>query len=86
MPITVTTIIKRSWDILTEEQREKAINEIISFFRSERNEEIGVIATGNILDMFLQTTGIDLYNKGIDDSNDFLKCGMKKAKWIWRQS
>lgn len=67
------TAIKRSWDILTEEQREKAINEIISFFSSEKNEEIGVIAAGNILDVFLQTAGIDIYNQGIDDSKDFLK-------------
>lgn len=67
------TNIKRSWDILTEEEKTKAIDEIISFFRNERGEEIGVIAAGNILDMFLEKVGMQLYNQGVDDTKDFLK-------------
>jgi len=65
--------IKRSWDILSETQRKTAIDEIISFFSNERNEQIGVIAAGNMLDMFLEQIGMELYNKGIDDTKDFVK-------------
>jgi uncharacterized protein (DUF2164 family) len=67
------TQVKRSWDILTEQERKTAIEEIISFFYSERNEEIGVIAAENILDFFLQQVGTQLYNKGVDDTKDFVK-------------
>jgi uncharacterized protein (DUF2164 family) len=67
------TNVKRSWEILDENEKSAAINEIISFFRNERGEEIGVIAAGNILDLFLQKVGLTLYNKGVDDAKDFLK-------------
>ncbi len=67
------TNIKRSWDILDEKEKANAIDEIISFFRNERDEEIGVIAAGNILDIFLEKVGMQLYNKGVDDTKEFLK-------------
>jgi uncharacterized protein (DUF2164 family) len=67
------TKIKKSWDILGDDQRREAIDRMISFFRSERSEEIGVLAAENILDMFLQDLGVQLYNKGIDDTKDFIK-------------
>lgn len=67
------TQVKRSWDILTDEQRKKAIDDIISFFYSERNEEIGVIAAGNLLDMFQQQIGVQLYNKGVEDAKEYVK-------------
>lgn len=67
------TQVKRSWDLLTDDQRKNAIDEIISFFFSERGEEIGVIAAGNLLDMFQQQAGVQLYNQGVDDTKDFIK-------------
>jgi uncharacterized protein (DUF2164 family) len=67
------TNIKRSWDILSDDERGKAINELIAFFSMERNEKIGIIAAGYILDIFLQTTGVTLYNKGIDAANNYTK-------------
>lgn len=67
------TQVKRSWDILTEQQRKTAIDEIISFFRSERGEDIGILAAENFLDMFQQQIGVHLYNKGVDDTKEFVK-------------
>ena len=67
------TQIKRSWDILTDDQRKLAIEEIINFFSSERNEVIGIIAAGNILDRFLQTAGTHIYNKAIEETQVFIK-------------
>lgn len=67
------TDVKRSWDILDADQRRDAIQHIINYFYSERGEEIGVIAAGNILDMLLQDIGKYLYNKGVEDTKDFIK-------------
>ena len=46
------TDIKRSWDFISEESREKYIKEIINFFQTERSEEVGVIAAGELLIYF----------------------------------
>ncbi|MFC1856193.1 DUF2164 family protein [Thermodesulfobacteriota bacterium] len=66
------TKTKRSWDLISQEKRRDSIKDIIDFFMTERDEEIGVIAAENILDHFLQGIGLDLYNKGIEDSKNFL--------------
>ena len=63
--------VKRSWDILSKEERKKAIVEITSFFLDERGEEIGIIAAENILDMFLKSSAEYIYNKGVRDAKDF---------------
>ncbi len=59
--------IKRGWDFISEEYREKYIKEIIDYFQDERNEEVGVIAAGEILDFFLREVGKDIYNGAIED-------------------
>lgn len=65
--------IKRSWDFISEESREKYVKEIISFFQNERSEEIGVIAAGELLDLFLREVGKDIYNGAIEDSRKLSK-------------
>lgn len=65
--------VTRSWDMLTPEQRKLAIADIISFFSSERGEEIGVIAAEHVLDSVLQSAAQHIYNKGIDDAKDLLQ-------------
>lgn len=65
--------IKRDWDILSDEKRKHAIDEIIGYFATERGEEIGVIAAGELLDMFLRTTGGAIYNHALDDLHPLLE-------------
>jgi len=65
--------IKRNWDLISDEKRKQCIQGLIDFFKTERDEEIGLIAAENILNHFLQDIGIQLYNKGIEDSTTFLK-------------
>lgn len=65
--------VKRKWDLLTTEKRNGGIKEIISHFKIEKNEDIGVIAAGDFLDFFLQLIGEDIYNKGVRDSKAILK-------------
>ena len=65
--------VKRKWDILSKEKRKSILEETITFFKEERDEEIGIIAAEKILDLFLQTLGGDIYNKGIEDSKNLVK-------------
>jgi uncharacterized protein (DUF2164 family) len=65
--------IKRNWDVLSTEERQTAINEIIGYFATERNEEIGVIAAGDLLDLFLRTTSGAIYNHTLDDAKPLLE-------------
>ncbi len=67
------TEIKRKWDILSDEERKAAIDEIISYFATERNEEIGVIAASDLLDLFLRTTSGAIYNHALDDLRPLLE-------------
>ena len=65
--------IKRKGDLLSKEKKRAVINEIITFFKTERQEDIGIVAAEEILDFFLENTGLELYNKGVEDARDFLK-------------
>lgn len=64
---------KNKFDFESDEQKAKYINEIIGFFQSERNEEIGYIAAENVLDFFLQTMGNEIYKKAVKDCKKVLK-------------
>lgn len=63
----------RKWGVLSDEKRRSIINEIIAFYKAERNEDIGVIAAGVILDFFLQNIGLSIYNQGVIDAKTVLK-------------
>jgi len=65
--------IKRKWDLLPKAKRKSLIEEIITFFKQERDEKLGVIAAEDILDFFLQNMAEDIYNKGVEDSKELLK-------------
>jgi len=65
--------IKRKWDLLTKERREALIKEIITYFKTEKDQEIGVLVAEDYLDFFLQALGKDIYNKAIDDSKTTIK-------------
>jgi uncharacterized protein (DUF2164 family) len=65
--------VKRNWDLLTDEERKKYIDELIEFVHNERNEKIGIIYAEILLNHFLQNVGLELYNKGIEESIEYLK-------------
>lgn len=72
--------IKRKWDILGKEKRESLIKEIITYFKLEQNQKIGILAAENILDFFLQAFGEDIYNKAIDDSKKTVREGFENLE------
>lgn len=53
---------------LTKEEKEQMIEEIKYYFSEERDEELGIIASENLLDFFLNTMGKYVYNKALDDT------------------
>lgn len=73
--------IKRSWERLTDEEKEAAKQELIFFFENERDEKIGVIAAGEILNFFLESVGGKIYNKGITDAKKALEHRMEELNY-----
>lgn len=64
---------KRSWDMLSEERRRECEQAIIDVLGREYDVEIGIIAAGGILDLVLQTAGVDAYNKGVEDAREAVR-------------
>jgi len=58
---------------VTKERRREMIAEIKNFFSKEREEEIGDLAAGIILDFILEKLAPELYNQGVDDSYRYIK-------------
>lgn len=66
--------VKRKWDgLLTKGKRDDCIGKIITFFKNEREEEIGMIAAEDVLDCILKEIGESIYNKGINDAKSLIK-------------
>lgn len=66
-------IVKRDWDVLSDDERRFVTSEIIGYFETERNEKIGVVAAGQLLDFFLRTSGPAVYNRALDDTKVLLE-------------
>lgn len=65
---------KRKFDrLLTSEQRQSSINEIIAFLKTEHDLELGYIGAEDLLDLFLQKTGEEIYKKGVEDAKNLVK-------------
>ena len=58
---------------LTKERREEMVSEIQNYFLKERDEEIGNLAAGLILDFIMEKIAPEFYNQGVFDSHQFMK-------------
>jgi uncharacterized protein (DUF2164 family) len=65
--------IKRDWDPLSKERRAGLLREIITYFKTSHDQDIGMLAAEDILDFFLQSIGNDLYRKAIHDTRNVVK-------------
>jgi len=70
--ITMTDV-KRSWDVLSAEERQAALTALIDYFATERDEKLGIIAAEELLDVFLQQVGTTVYNHGVDAATQLFK-------------
>lgn len=57
---------------LTEEQKKLLTAEIKAFFLTEREEVIGDLAAGLILDFIAERIGTEFYNQGVSDSYKYM--------------
>lgn len=53
---------------LSMEDKKRLLGEIKEYFSKEREEDIGIIASENLLEFFLNTMGKYIYNKALDDT------------------
>ncbi|WP_330404425.1 DUF2164 domain-containing protein [Vallitalea okinawensis] len=53
---------------LQQEERIKLLREIQTFFEQERDDEIGTMEAGKVLDFFLDNLATSIYNKSLDDA------------------
>lgn len=58
--------VRTSW--LTPEKKRAAVEAIIAYYQRERGEQIGVIASEEILELVLELVGKDIYNNGVDET------------------
>ncbi len=65
--------IKRKWDVSSNEVKKTCIEAIIGHYRETFDQEIGIIAAEEVLDIIAQHIGPDLYNKGVKDSKKKLQ-------------
>ena len=55
---------------LSKEDRQQAIASIERYFREERDEKIGNLAAGALLNFFLEEIGPSAYNRGVADTQE----------------
>ncbi|HEY5562306.1 MAG TPA: DUF2164 domain-containing protein [Clostridiaceae bacterium] len=57
---------------LTKEKRHEMIASIKTYFLIEREEELGGLAAGLILDFFIKEIAVEIYNQGVFDSYRYM--------------
>jgi uncharacterized protein (DUF2164 family) len=58
---------------LTKERKDLMISEIKNFFSKEREEIIGELAAGLILDFILEKIAPEFYNQGVYDAHKYME-------------
>ncbi|HNU35856.1 MAG TPA: DUF2164 domain-containing protein [Methanomassiliicoccales archaeon] len=54
--------------VLEKEKREEMVKAIVHYFKSERDEDIGQLAAGMVLDFVIDRLAPEFYNQGVLDS------------------
>jgi len=57
---------------LNKEKREEMVSKIKNYFLEEREEELGDLACGMILDFIIEELSSEFYNQGVYDSYKFM--------------
>lgn len=53
---------------LTSEEKNQLLQEIVYYFETEREEKLGIIGSEKILDFFMDSLGVFIYNRALDDA------------------
>jgi len=63
---------KKNSGVLTKERRDEMVSEVRNYFSDEREEEIGDLAAGLIVDFIIEKLAPEFYNQGVYDSHQFM--------------
>lgn len=69
----LTESFRISFVNVTKERRREMLSEIKNFFPKDREEEIGDLSAGMILDFIVEKIAPEIYNQGVDDSYQYIK-------------
>lgn len=58
---------------LSKDKQALLISEIKTFFLKERDEELGDLASGLILEFFMEKLAPEIYNQGVYDAYQYMK-------------
>ena len=71
---------------LSQQEEQEFCNQMITYFRNERNENIGILQATSLLEFFVKDIGIKLYNKGIDNSKKIVSNRMNEIDFELEES
>jgi len=54
--------------VLEREKKEEMVKAIVHYFKQERDEEMGQLAAGMVLDFIIEKLAPEFYNQGVLDS------------------
>lgn len=72
---------KNKISLISEEKKREVIGAIIAFYKSERDEDVGVIAAEEIMELVIDLVGRDIFNKGVDETAKLLQDRLASA-WV----
>lgn len=72
---------KNKISLISEEKKREVTGAIIAFYKRERDEEIGVIAAEEIMELVIDLVGRDIFNKGVDETTKLLQDRLASA-WV----
>lgn len=70
---------------ISKEKREELISAIKNYFLSEREEPIGDLAAGLLLDFIIEKLAPEFYNQGVADSYTFMEKQLEDLLAIQKQ-
>ncbi len=68
---------------LTDEERDLFIKDIQYYFQTERDENLGDLGAGFILDFFLEKIAPTLYNHALDDAKHWLTSRLEELDYAY---
>jgi uncharacterized protein (DUF2164 family) len=58
---------------ISKEKKEEMRRTISDYFREERDEDLGELASGLVLDFFIEELAPYIYNQGVEDAHLYIK-------------
>ncbi len=62
---------------LTKEKRDEMVSAIKNYYLTEREEQLGDLAAGFILDFIIEDLAPEFYNQGVEDSYKYMQTAIE---------